>query len=62
MLNVKDDDGELSLGKYWEKCIGWGCGIFIVVLKTRGSIVTFLMTVQRIYTFFFFIMHTFCVK
>ena len=22
MLNAKDADGELSLGKYWEKCIG----------------------------------------
>ena len=22
MLNAKDDDGELSLGKYWKKCIG----------------------------------------
>ena len=22
MLNAKDDDGELCLGKYWKKCIG----------------------------------------
>ena len=26
LLNAKDDDGKLSLGKYWEKCIG-ECGI-----------------------------------
>lgn len=26
MLNAKDDDRELPLGKYWEKCIG-ECGI-----------------------------------
>ena len=28
MLNVKDDDGELSLGKYREKCIGVGVRYF----------------------------------
>ena len=26
MLNAKDDDRELPLGKYWERCIG-ECGI-----------------------------------
>ena len=26
MLNAKDDDRGLPLGKYWEKCIG-ECGI-----------------------------------